>query len=260
MTRLSIKALRLYDEMGLLDPSHVDPATGYRYYSPGQANRAEAIRRLRAVDMPLDDIVSILNSGPDVVAKLMDVHRERLASELARRERMLGFLSELIEGKEKLMPYEVQVKTVHDQGVASITDHVSMETIGDAIGAGFGELAHVVQAQRAAISGPPFVVYHDVIDEENDGDIEVCIPVSGAVEPTGRVESKTLDGGAVASTLHKGPYAEIAPAYHAISSWITQNGHSMTGPPREIYLNDPTQVGEDELLTEVNWPIDGAGD
>ena len=56
MTRLSLKALRLYDEKGLLPPAHIDSETGYRYYQHSQANRAEAIRLLRSVDMPLEEI------------------------------------------------------------------------------------------------------------------------------------------------------------------------------------------------------------
>ena len=56
MTRLSIKALRLYDGLGLLTPAWVDPSSSYRYYRLGQANRAEAIRVLRQVDMPLEEI------------------------------------------------------------------------------------------------------------------------------------------------------------------------------------------------------------
>ena len=68
----------------------------------------------------------------------------------------------------------------------------------------------------------------------------------------------TVKGGPVASTIHKGRYSEVGPAYHALTTWISDHGHTPAGPPREIYLNDPTQVSEDEQLTEVVWPIDSA--
>jgi MerR HTH family regulatory protein len=58
-TRLSVKALRHYDELGLLRPAFVDPSSGYRYYRPAQANQAEAIRVLRSVDMPLEEIAAL---------------------------------------------------------------------------------------------------------------------------------------------------------------------------------------------------------
>ena len=68
MTRLSVKALRLYDEIGLLNPARVDPSSGYRYYELGQANRAEAVRILRSVDMPLDEIRAVLDEDdPELV-------------------------------------------------------------------------------------------------------------------------------------------------------------------------------------------------
>jgi len=52
MTRLSVTALRLYDEIGLLTPARVDASSGYRYYELGHAGRAEAVMILRSVDMP----------------------------------------------------------------------------------------------------------------------------------------------------------------------------------------------------------------
>jgi DNA-binding transcriptional MerR regulator len=56
MTYLSVKALRHYHEVGLLDPRRIDPATGYRLYDPSQVSTAQVIRRLRDLGMPLEDI------------------------------------------------------------------------------------------------------------------------------------------------------------------------------------------------------------
>jgi effector-binding domain-containing protein len=80
--------------------------------------------------------------------------------------------------------------------------------------------------------------------------------VTSAVELEGEVYSTTLVGGAVASTIHHGPYQEITPAYHTITGWVQDHGHQFAGPPREIYLNDPTLVAPEDILTEVQWPID----
>jgi effector-binding domain-containing protein len=108
--------------------------------------------------------------------------------------------------------------------------------------------------------GPPFIVYWDIIDEETSGDIELCVPVAPGLSGSGEVEVKTLPAETVAVTVHHGPYSEIGPAYHTLTGWISEHGHEMTGPPREIYLNDPTEVAESELLTRVEWPIDAEGD
>ncbi len=256
MTRLSIKALRIYDDMGLIRPALVDPTTGYRYYRPGQANRAEAIRILRGLEMPLDEIRLTLASGPDVSQKALETHRDRLEEKLSKHQRMLAFLTDLLTGKEQLMPYDIELKTVESQNVAAIRSEVSMETIGDEIGRAFPKLFHTVMGQGGQPAGAPFVIFHDVIDEENDGFVEVCMPTSSPIKSDGEVIAREISAGVVASTTHKGPYAEVGPAYHAISAWIAEHGHSTTGGPCEIYLNDPTEVEESEQLTEVQWPID----
>lgn len=256
MTRLSVKALRLYDEIGLLEPSHVDPGSGYRYYRLGQANRAEAIRILRQVDMPLEEIAEVLGEDePELVSKMLTQHRERLAALLAEHERKLRYLETLIERKEGVMPYEVRIKEVSDQPVISVRVHTSLAQISDVIGSGFGTLMGELGRLRVQPVGAPFIVYHDVIDEQTEGDIEICIPTTGPAETSDPVQSIVIAGGTVASTIHHGPYDQIGPAYHTLTGWIQDHGHDMTGPPREIYLNDPQTVSPEGLLTEVVWPI-----
>jgi len=257
MTRLSVKALRLYDEIGLLAPAHVDRSSGYRYYDLGQANRAEAVRILRSVDMPLDEIREILEiEDPELVHKQLVAHRERLAEQLAIQERMLAYLESLIQREGGIMPYEVEVIETEPQTVAAVKVHTSLKKIGDDIGAGFGAVVQAMGASGLEPAGAPLIVYHDVIDEETDGDVEICVPVTSAMPAAGEVYTRELEGGTMASTMHHGPYSEIAPAYHTVTGWISEHGHEITGPPREVYLNDPQTVPEEELLTRVDFPID----
>jgi effector-binding domain-containing protein len=255
MTRLSLKALRHYDELGLLVPAVVDPSSGYRYYTYGQANRAEAIRVLRALDMPLEDVREALEADdPSVAAKVLDRHRARLERELGRHERMLAFLQRLMERKEGVMPYEVVVKEEPELLVASVTRYASLATIGKEIEEGFGALMGAVGPIGYG-RGMPGVVYHDVVDEWTDGTIELFMPVAAPFDAPEGIEVKTQPATTVASTIHRGPYAECAPAYHTLTGWIQEHGHEIAGPPRELYLNDPREVGEDEALTEIQFPI-----
>src|SRR5512139_4015852 len=76
MTRLSIKALRLYDQLGLLQPLHVDPQTGYRYYGVDQLSSARMIRNMREMDMPLATIRQVLAALPSVPAQAEVLLRE----------------------------------------------------------------------------------------------------------------------------------------------------------------------------------------
>ena len=99
-------------------------------------------------------------------------------------------------------------------------------------------------------------MFHDVIDADTAGTIELCMPVASEVAFPGDVVCRELPAVTVASVTHKGPYDEVAPAYHVITSWMHEHGHTPSGPPRELYLNDPTQVEPGEQLTEVQWPFE----
>ena len=257
MSRLSIKALRWYDECGLLAPAWVDPASGYRYYQPSQANRAEAIRTLRMIDLPLEEIRELLaEDDPELTGKRLAMQRERLEEQLADHQRMLRFLERLINRGGSIMPYDVTIKQVEAQPIASVTAHTDLTTISDHIAQAFATLMGAVNQAGTFPAGAPFIVYHDVIDETTDGDIEVCIPVPTDVQGSAEgVAWKEVPAAAMATTTHQGPYDEIAPAYHTVTGWIQDHGHQIAGPPRELYLNDPQTVAPEDLLTEVQFPI-----
>ncbi len=258
MTRLSVKALRLYDEIGLLPPAMVDASSGYRYYRLAQAREAEAIRTLRSLDMPLDDIASVLAADDTEIAeKVLDGHRQRLAEQVDEARRRLEFIGRLISRKEPIVPYEVTTRTIDPQTVAALRRHTDIASVGTTIAEGFGQLVGAVYAAGHEPAGMPFIVYHDVIDEDTPGDIELCVPVVDHAAVGGDdVEVRVLEPATVAAVTHRGAYDEIGPAYHVLTGWIQEHGHTPAGAPREYYLNDPTLVPVDELLTEVLWPID----
>lgn len=234
----------------------MDPSSGSRYYPHGQANRAEAIRILRRVDMPLDDIAALLaQNETDLVAKRLGRQRELLAERVAEQERILRFLERLIERKEGVMPYDVTITKVEAQTIAALRTHTTLGTIGDTLADGFARLVHQVGVAGGTMTGAPFVVYHTIIDEQTDGEIEICIPATDVADD-GAVRRTVMPAHTAASTVHRGPYDEVGPAYHTLSGWIQEHGHEIAGPPREIYLNDPREVPPDEVLTEVQWPIE----
>ncbi|MEV0901728.1 MerR family transcriptional regulator [Actinoplanes sp. NPDC049802] len=258
MSRLSIKALRFYDEQGLLTPAWVDPSSGYRYYRRAQAGQAEAIRVLRQIDMPIGEIHDLLSSkDPEIIGKRLQDHRERLRARLDEQERMLRFLERLIDQGGFTMPYQVTAKQIDTRAVAALRLHTSLTAIGADMARGFGTLVSAIGTAGASPTGAPFVIYHNVIDERIPGDIEICIPVpAGTRFPDGPVVFREVPGGPAATTVHRGPYQEISPAYHGVFAWIEDEGRKPSGPPCEVYLNDPQTVAPEDLLTEVQFPID----
>ena len=186
--------------------------------------------------------------------------RDRLAERLATHERMLSYPEDLIEEKEGIMPYDIEVMTSEPQLVAATRVHTNLGRIGEDIGTGFGTLFGALGRLQIRPAGAPLIVYHDVIDEETDGDIELCVPVASTVGEDSDVYSRQLEGGTMASTVHRGPYPEIGRAYHTLTQWISDHGHEIAGPTRETYLNDPQEVPAAELLTRVDFPINAEVD
>ncbi len=256
MVRLSVKALRLYADRGLLLPAYTDPETSYRYYRASQSKRAEIIRILRSVDMPLNEIIEVLDAGEPVeAADLLLVHRERMADRLKIQERMLIYLESLIENKERIMPYEIAVAPASPLTVAGVRMHTALKSIKVDVGQGFSKIMQGIVEKRYIPAGPPMLVYHDVIDEENDGEVEVCIPVQASFPSSDGFQCHELKADQVATTVHYGPYEELSSAYHSMLAWISENAYQLAGSPREIYLNDPRMVSPDELRTKLEFPV-----
>lgn len=256
MTRLSVKALRLYDENGMLRPALVDASTGYRYYQLDQAARAELIRTLRLVEMPLAEIQIILETDDNgKITEQLLAHKDRLAKRLDMQQRMLSYLETIIRQKEQPVTHEVELAQEEPLLVAAVKIHTSQEKIASDISAGFERLMRGLNRSDVSASGVPMILYHHVIDEESDGDIEICAPVASAFLGNEDVGGRELEGGPVATTVHQGPYEGLTAAYHSLTDWISKNGYEIAGPPREIYLSDPKTTAEEDLLTRVSFPV-----
>jgi DNA-binding transcriptional MerR regulator len=101
LTGLTAKALRHYDAIELLTPAHVDPGTNYRGYTDAQIQRARTIRRLRDLQLPLEDIRVVLDD-PSQADKRLTSYRRDVEADLFRRQRILHHLFQLTEGAEPL--------------------------------------------------------------------------------------------------------------------------------------------------------------
>lgn len=151
------------------------------------------------------------------------------------------------------MEYEITEKQLAPQ--LALTHHtpVTMQTMGEGIGAAFGVLVEHAAKTGAHWAGPPFILYPE--DCEGEFEITVCMPVVPGAEGGDQVAVEEVPGGTMASTVHVGPYNEVGQAYVALQKWMTDNGRRPAGKVREIYLNDPDAVPPEELLTEIDWPV-----
>jgi DNA-binding transcriptional MerR regulator len=233
-SRLSQKALRLYDEKGLLAPAWVDPESGYRYYRPDQLQAATLIALLRRAGMALAEIRAFLRQP---TTERLEEYERRAVDELAEQRRVLRYVKRVL--KEEPM-YDVVTKRVEEQPYISRTSHVYVRDLEPFIHSTFVELGEPEPGR------PPFTLFHGPVNHEEDGPVEVCVPQD--------VGDKRLPAGEVASTLIRGDqcnFPEILGAYEAVYRWAKDSGREPSGPAREIYLN----ARGEELQMEIAVPL-----
>jgi effector-binding domain-containing protein len=255
MCRLSIPALRHYDELGLLPPAAVDPDTGYRYYSMSQAVDADRIRTLRFIEMPLPEIRAILAGDRERAKAVLIGHRQRLIEQADRQRYAISLLETMLRDEPR-RAYEVHIRETRPQATASVRGRAAWTELGPFISASLIEIFRAAGDQGIRFAGPAYGIYHSAEGTEVEVDLEVGMPVAEAIEPCGRVLATEIPGGLVASTVHAGRYEEVGPAYRALGEWVQEHGHETAGPPREIYIVGPEQVRDPGALrTEIVWPI-----
>jgi DNA-binding transcriptional MerR regulator len=251
--RLSVKALRHYDEEGLLAPAVVDRQTGYRYYARAQAREAVMIAMLRSLDLPLPAIrAALAGSGADL-ARVLERETERLATELERRRRALRALERIAKAGE-LAPYVISVREEPAQLVARLSGTTRAERLVDESTAWVFEVMDEVRRAGRELRMPVLCLEEA---PEADGSIVVHACAAIAPPPPGfaRAEAFEIPAATCAWTLHRGSYGDLALAHHALFAWAQERGHDTPGALREIYRNDPSEVAEDELETEVLLPL-----
>ena len=128
-----------------------------------------------------------------------------------------------------------------------------------------GEVVHYAMAHGAQLAGMPIARFHELskeammkADAEGTAVIDVAFPIAGPVEGSESVKSSELPGGTMAKTVHKGPYEACEPTYTALWDWIVANGYMVCDPTREVYMNDPREVPQEEILTEFYAPVERA--
>lgn len=251
--RLSIKALRHYDEQGLLRPAFVDPETGYRYYHRSQAQTAVTIGMLRSLEMALPTIRELLGSDPQAMESILDQQANRLLRELAVKQQALSSIRRLKQA-QSLMPYQVAFRNEPSREVTRRTIRTCHESMLDDSEQGAEQL--IAASIEVAGQAPEFVM---CINEDPDADgqmqVHICIGSTLGHEQIPNTEQQTIEGGPVAWCLHRGAYEELGLAYHTVFAAMQTHGHQQCGDMREIYLNDPVCTPVEELLTEVIVPI-----
>ncbi|MBU1118821.1 GyrI-like domain-containing protein [Patescibacteria group bacterium] len=153
---------------------------------------------------------------------------------------------------------EVEIVEVKPQLVCGIRKQGPYSSIKDLLMMLYGHLGE----KGAEFAGAPMYICHETsseeakkADAEGNADVEVVAPVTAEVEGTEEITCYEVPGGTMAKIVHTGPYEKCEPTYAQLYKWLEENGKHISGPTREVYLNSPEEVSEEELLTEIYAPI-----
>ena len=254
-THLTVKTLRLYHETGLLEPAHIDPQSGYRRYTTEQIPIAQIIRRFRDLDMPLNEIRSVL-AAPDVQTRnaLIAAHLRRLESDLAQTQRAVASLRDLLEHPAPMA--DIGRRKVDRVAAAAISEVVDVKDALTWYLSALGELRAALSAQRLTATGLAGGVFSNALFSHARGEATMFIPCEGTVRAIGRVTPRVVPAVELATIVHTGSHANIDLAYGSLAAYVAQHALAVEGPLREYYLVGPQDTPEERAWrTEIGWPI-----
>jgi DNA-binding transcriptional MerR regulator len=251
MTYLSVKSLRYYHEVGLLEPASIDRETGYRLYLPEQVPTAQVIRRLRDLDMPLGEVRAVLGAD-DVGARnaIIANHLRRMERQLRETQAAVSSLRVLLEQGQA--PIEVEFRSTVAQHAIAVRAQVSMRDLGQWWSEAFDELHAALAGSGARRAGPDGALYHTEFFTEEFGETVAFIPVAAPLTRTGRVEQLLLPASELAVTVHHGHFDDLDKTYGALGTFVSERAIGVDGPIRENY---PVTDDEPGHRTEVCWPV-----
>jgi DNA-binding transcriptional MerR regulator len=255
-SRLSLKALRLYDELGLLRPASVDDSTGYRYYRDDQVERARLIALLRRLDMPLERIAKVVDlPATEQVEQIGHFWRGEEGAAAVKR-RLVAYLERYLGGRGDAM-YEVKTRQVPAQRVLTISRQVKVPYLEPFLMKAMADLPTALEGTPARTDSHCFVIFHGEVSEDSDGPVEVCLPFDGELEAshgmTIRMEPAHQEA-FTTITLEQCRYPAILEAYDAVNGFIMREDLEPTGSPREVYFVEHTKVGPNDPFCDVAWP------
>lgn len=257
LAQVSIKTLRFYDQMGLLQPAHIDSATGYRYYSASQLSRLHRILALKDFGFSLEQIGQALDAKVSSeqmrgMLLLRQAEQQRHVEEEHDRLSRLNSRIRLIE-QEGRMSNEVVLKTAPKQWIASVRETIpAYNKVGSlypkvsaALGPAMGSVLYGV------------ALWHNTEFKESDVDAEAGFYLKEKAPAVDGVSVHQLPETTIASAMHNGSYQRLPEAYEGLLHWVAENDYQVAGPIRELYLkiSMPVRQDDESYVTEIQVPV-----
>jgi DNA-binding transcriptional MerR regulator len=258
-SHLSPKALRIYDDLGLLQPLEVDPSNGYRRYGAGQVYIARLIAMLRGIDMSLSEIASMLTAleaGSEIAVQRLDRHMSELEIHHTSRRLLARHINAILKGDDPPM-FTIATRHVPARRMMTVQRRLRASETDK----------FVLEAKRlftehlgGTLPIESFsLIFHGVVDHESDGPIEAVLTCSNNVEPTELIGIRTEEAHDEAfTTITKAQwdYPAILAAYDAVacSSEVVARPDSRLSC-REVYLAEPDAISDEDHVCDIAFPL-----
>jgi DNA-binding transcriptional MerR regulator len=281
-SRLSPKALRLYERLGVLIPAHVNSENGYRRYRESQLATARLVAMLRRLDMPLAQVAQVVaavgphgaemamrhrlrrspepdataagQAGAALLASYWDSVERRVASQ---RELVAHLRIRLLGEEGSFGVSEIREREVPAQLVLTEQRHTTVEALSSWIEDATMRLWKTAD-NHGGVVGPMFVVYHGEVNQDSDGPVEVCLPIGlgqdGATDAATRTEPAHREA-YLRITKAQVAFPQILSAYDAVAQWLNEQGRNPSGPPREVYFADWDAAGPTDEVCDIAFPV-----
>lgn len=262
--RVSIRMLRHYDAIGLLRPSRVDPATGYRFYNAEQLQRLNRVVALKDLGFTLQQVQAILDElvTAEELRGMLRLRRAQLEAQIATDASRLARVEvrlRLIEREGHMNTDDVVLKHVAPVRVAELTGVAASyapEDIGPVIQPLYPELARRLKAAGITPECGPIAWY----EPSSNGAGETIIvhaawPVT--VERRHGYDFEVTDLPAIpsaATLIHRGSMDDVDGTIQTLARWIADNGYHTDGYAREVYLQCPPK-DPDAWVTELQLTV-----
>ena len=257
MTSLSRKALRHYHDIGILEPAHIDPYTGFRFYDTGQVDHAHIIRRFRSLGMSIPDIKALL-STEDAGARtdIITTHLEQMEAQLQQTRDTVGALRELLSPVRT--PTDVTSRHEPALAVWSVSATVDTSGIDDWFAASLQTLHRAVAiAAGSPTAMVPGGLYDRALFLEQRGSATLFVEAPPSADPPEGIRAEVLPRAEFAVLTHPGGHDGIDSSYAALGIYVNEHLISSQGPIREHYLGGTPADPARFTATEICWPIFG---
>lgn len=235
--RLSEHRLRRYEDLDLLTPPEAGPC-----YRPEQARDALVITLLQRLDVPLPDIAKVLDG--DLAGPLLAL-RERLENEVRPQQILMRSTEKLLA--RGLPRPEITLDRVPERRLRVVRASADPHNLGGAFAACATRLAAAFEREGVPWRPPLLGLYPLDLAAEP---LSIAAAIEADEEPP-TTEAASLLAGTEATVEHIGPYEDLVLTYHALLTWVQDNGYEPSGPVVETYLTDPDKTAPEELVTRI---------